>query len=1017
LIGIFLSTFSFGQQYLVKTYSESDGLPSSAVFSIAQDTTGMMWFATRTGLSSYDGLSFRNYSLADGLQSRNYSFIKLDEKGMLWAMPSDGYMQPINFTNGEWKNFSQILPQDNQFNQISAFDIYYENNQPVIACGTATNGLYIFQDGKWKNFKTKNGLPHDLIYDIKHGYQVLYLATPAGLATFKNGTIAEISLPELKDRKVMSIALDYTNPGNKTSRLYILTDKWFGYMENNKITILSTAFEFDAIDPGWKAFIEPDHDRGVYFGSPFFIRHYSLKTKKEISLDRKNGLISDGGTDIFFDREHNTWISGYRGISKISSRQFSAFKSENGLFSDEVASAVEMGPGKFAFGHFGAVTFLENDKFTSLVLMPDENKRNNVSRLLDMTVDPAGNLWAAVSSQGYARIGKDKKVTWFYTPSGPNTIVSSILSTPSGNLYAASMLGLHKFVNGKFVDLNLKSTESLIRKIFPGPGSTIYLITLSEGVVEYTPETERRYSCKTNKQANNVFSFYRDAHSKLWVGTLAGLYTVQDSELVKVDKNDLRIDRPVYLIIGDNEGNIWFGTDNGIYRWNGYKMDHFTVRDGLSGQEINRSAGILDSYGRMWFGTNNGLTLYQPDLEYNRNKIPAPIVGVDYVSVGKEHFHLNKERVLSNSRNNLVFNIFIRSFIDESKVTYKYTLGKNDTAWSKEIPYTTNEISFSNLEPGTYRFCIKAKNAAGIWSDPFCTSTIVIRQPLWFRWWSILLFLSVITAITLTINRVILTTRYNKRLEAMVAERTAALKDSELQLKESNAAKDRFFSIIAHDLKSPFNTLLGMLEFLTAEDDDTPPQEQKRILTNLKNSAKRTYNLLNNLLTWARAQKGIIPFNPIHLNLEELVNEATYHYHINIAKKEILLTLDIQPGLEIFADRNMIETVLRNLLSNAVKFTESGGKIHFSATKESTYVRISVEDNGMGISQQYLEKLFKVGENVVSKDTNNETGTGLGLILCKDFIERHNGTIEVMSKPAKGSTFTIKLPVASHIQS
>lgn len=969
-----------------------------------------MWFATRNGISSYDGLKFKNYTNNDGLVSQSYSFIRLDQKGNLWALPGEGALLPSIFTGTRWK--SDVTT--NTFHKgflYTAFEVYYINGKLEIVCGTTENGVFLYQDGHWKNFTTADGLKSNTIYDIEYNEQSIYIATHLGLSILKNGKISEVQDPALPNARILSLAVDTPSSSEKKFRLYILTDKWIGFLEDSKINILTSSFQFTDVDPGWRAFVKPDKTGGLYYGSPFFVNHYLFKTEGQEFLDRKSGLISDGATDIFIDRELNTWITGYRGITKIQSRRFSSYTSDNGLFNDEVASAIELSPGKFAFGHYGAISFLENNKFTHLILIQSEEKRQNLSRILELAKDKQGNLWAAVSTQGIVRINKNKSITWFRKPEGIGKVTNSVICTPAGKIYAATNANFLEFVNGKFKIIPLRKTgSSSIRKLFNGPDNSIFIATISGGLIEYKNNTEIFYTSKVNTQANSIYSVYIDSNQTRWVGTSAGLFFIDGTNLVNADKKKIVIRHPVYLIIGDNTGNLWVGTDNGIYRWNGRKLDHFTVTDGLSGQELNRSAGIVDSKNHIWFGTNNGITVYQPEFEFDLNKIPPPIINLIYFTAGKDSLNFDKPHVLENTNNSLTLHIRITSLLNEKLVTYRYKIMETDSTWSEEKPYTTDEIVFSNLQPGTYHFCIMAKNAAGVWSTAVCAQTITINQPLFFRWWFLGLTVFLIIAIAFLTSRFILVNRYNKQLESTVEERTRALLESEEKLKESNAAKDKFFTIIAHDLKSPFNTLLGMLDILISDADDISNSERNRILLNLNSSAKRTFSLLNNLLTWARAQKGIIPFIPIKLLVSDIIMDTIALSGAASSSKNITVEAFVDEGLELTADRNMIQTVIRNILSNAIKFTNNGGQIFISAVKENDKIIISIRDTGHGMTQEYINKLFKIDKLVVSKDTNNDTGTGLGLILCKDFITKHNGTIWVSSTRGTGSTFFVSLP-------
>jgi len=238
------------------------------------------------------------------------------------------------------------------------------------------------------------------------------------------------------------------------------------------------------------------------------------------------------------------------------------------------------------------------------------------------------------------------------------------------------------------------------------------------------------------------------------------------------------------------------------------------------------------------------------------------------------------------------------------------------------------------------------------------------------------------------------------------------MKRIQLELRELNTSKDKFFTIIAHDLRSPFNSLLGLTEYAASENNDLTTEEMKSFSTNISKSAKSIYNLLENLLQWSRIHTGRIDYQPETFDLKELVERLIIIYQNNLESKNISLTVDFNAGLHVYADLNMVETIFRNLISNSIKFTNTNGKIKVSSQVKDKFIETSISDNGVGIRENILPRLFKIDENISSKGTNNETGSGLGLILCKEFIEMNYGKLTVTSKFGEGSTFSFTLPKA-----
>jgi signal transduction histidine kinase len=239
-----------------------------------------------------------------------------------------------------------------------------------------------------------------------------------------------------------------------------------------------------------------------------------------------------------------------------------------------------------------------------------------------------------------------------------------------------------------------------------------------------------------------------------------------------------------------------------------------------------------------------------------------------------------------------------------------------------------------------------------------------------------------------------------------------ALLESERKLNELNSTKDKLFSIIAHDLRSPFNNIIGFSELLIEKVNDDTFTESEKFLTIINSSATNTLILLDNLLNWAKYQTGKINFKPVKIVFSNIILEVL-KLEKSIAKaKNISLNYFTADEIEVYADENMLKIILRNLISNAIKFTKPGGEIRVFAILLKDWVEITISDNGIGINEEKLKELFNTSSNSSTTGTANEKGSGLGLMLCKDFIETHKGKIWAESKEGKGSEFKFTLPLS-----
>ena len=231
-----------------------------------------------------------------------------------------------------------------------------------------------------------------------------------------------------------------------------------------------------------------------------------------------------------------------------------------------------------------------------------------------------------------------------------------------------------------------------------------------------------------------------------------------------------------------------------------------------------------------------------------------------------------------------------------------------------------------------------------------------------------------------------------------------------VELKKANAAKDKFFSIVAHDLKSPFSTFMSFVNLMRNYLNKYSTEKVLELVDELESNIKSTYKLLENLLNWSRLQSGVIKYTPGEFDIYEIVENVMNQKKNSAKQKKIKLINKVSKETKVYADMFMIETVIRNLITNALKFTNKNGSITVFADNYSKIVKISVADTGIGMTEAQIEKLFKIESTFSRRGTHNEKGSGLGLILCADFVKKNKGVISVQSEPQKGSTFSFTLP-------
>jgi signal transduction histidine kinase len=249
-----------------------------------------------------------------------------------------------------------------------------------------------------------------------------------------------------------------------------------------------------------------------------------------------------------------------------------------------------------------------------------------------------------------------------------------------------------------------------------------------------------------------------------------------------------------------------------------------------------------------------------------------------------------------------------------------------------------------------------------------------------------------------------------RRQQQQLQEQTALLEEKNTQLKELNANKDKFFSIIAHDLKSPLAGLVVVANLIKENIERWSKNEIKRSADQLQKSVDNLYALIENLLTWSRFQQGMMGYHPQFVDFQFIIARNVALLIQNARQKQIALRNSVQEQIPVFIDVNMIDVVVRNLLFNAIKFTKAGGTVEISATHDENTIKVTISDTGIGIPEESLSDLFRIDAKTRQVGTAGEQGTGLGLILCKEFVEKHAGKIWVESDVGRGSTFWFTLP-------
>lgn len=626
-----------------------------------------------------------------------------------------------------------------------------------------------------------------------------------------------------------------------------------------------------------------------------------------------------------------------------------------------------------------------------------------------------------------------------------------------------------------FKSYNTKNSDiiySMINVIRKDDNSNLYIGTV-KGFQIYNFKKRVFSSIYTNVPGdslslshNNIQDILLADDTTIWLCTGGGLnrFNPETGKISRFEETDLPLN--IKGVETDNYGTIWISTGYGLFCYQGEtgKLRKFIKADGLQGNQFFERSHIRLNNGALFFGGTNGFNIIYPE-KLKENTTPPAIVFTEFrifnekILPGTKNSPLEKDisqtkEIILRYRNNyvLTFAFSALDFTIPSKNQFSYMMENFDENWIKAG--SRREVTYTNLDPGDYIFRVKASNNDGIWNNEGVALKLTILPPWWGTWlFRIIVFFSLIAFVfVFSSNRSKRFSRQKQFLEKMVEQRTRelaeknntlnkqadelnevntileerqqrieeqteklklqteVLEEKNRNLETLNATKDKFFSIVAHDLKNPFTSIIGFSEILLSRYEKYDEEKRLNLIRIINQSSENVFKLLENLLEWSRSQTGTLKFQPENMNLLEMANYNIVLLQNLLDDKKLKINIEIENDHQIFADKNMINTVLRNLLTNAAKFTENGD-IFIRSEASDGFIIIEIKDSGMGMDKERLRDLFKIGGTKSSAGTRGETGTGLGLILCKEFVEKNGGTIWAESEPGKGSSFFFTIPV------
>ena len=755
----------------------------------------------------------------------------------------------------------------------------------------------------------------------------------------------------------------------------------------------------------------------------------------------RSSLSSTVTRTLYVDNNNDLWIGNFpTGINFLdtSNMVFETYRADpnnpNTLSHSSVLSIEEDQEGKLWIGTDGGGLNVFNRKTGEFDHYTHDSKDPDglsAGAVLSVERDMDGTFWLGTWRGGvnhfYPKAEKFKVYTTHPTEAGhiSNENVWSILSDSRENLWLATIGGgLNRFNRATDTFSNYRRQKGLIFEvvwcIYEDRKRRIWIGT-GEGLARYDRELDEftfyraESSNPKSLSFNVVLDIAEDSDGRLWVATRGGGLNLLVDEKTGVfshftEQDGLPSD-VVNSIESDAQGNFWIGSSKGLTRFNPRTKEliHYNEKNGLQGNQFNIGSSMRLASGEMVFGGTNGFTLFDP-VNLKLNDYVPPVKIVDFqifnrpVPVGEDSSVLQKaitetdKITLEYFHSVFSFSFTALSYRSPDSNQFAYIMEGFEEDWNY-VGVDRRIATYTNLNPGTYTFRVKAANNQGLWNEKGTSIVVQILPPWWKTWWAYtiysLIILGLLWAFVHAQHKKVLNERkINKRLQQL------------------DKLKDEFLANTSHELRTPLNGIIGLAESLVDGVGGTQSDISRSNLEMIISSGKRLERLVNTILDFAKLKEHSLTLHSRPLDMHALTQVVIALSQPSLAGKGLDILNGISKNVPLVnADEDRVQQIMYNILGNAIKFTKEG-KITISASVRDDFLEVSIRDTGIGISKDELPHIFESFQQVEGSAERTYSGTGLGLAVTRQLVELHGGEITVESEQGQGSRFRFTLPLA-----
>lgn len=731
-----LPATALAQRFQARAYSESDGLPSTAVFGIGQDAHGRMLFLSRSAISRFDGVSWSSLDCGLRVSDTYHRGMLRAPDGTMWTADGGAELRLFHLDDRDCWQQVPPAPFDGQKGVVpTAVAILPGVTPTTVAIGTTTSDVAVWNGRRWVVVALAADAAQDGgirgLVGLPDGR--LTAATANGLFTLdtETGSTDPWRPDGLPEGELLALTVDPDEP----ETLWVLGASWLARVRDSTAEIITATLPVAA--QAHPAVIQPDGLGTVVVVAGVASWLVDVESGEATPFDTTSGLGSLGIDTVFLDHERNIWCGGGRGVTRIGDRRIVTYSREHGLLEDEVTAVVATSNGEMALGHPTGVSVLAGRNVVRTVQLPAAPG----NRVMDLAEDVDGNLWIADATGGLGRLRPDGQLEWV-AAIDPLDEVNAVTVHPDLGLVVGTGHELLTMADGRLRPLEPRTDADGARRIVVDASGRLTVATIGAGLAVLADGVWRTVTSPDEPEANQVYTVA--GSDPVWVGTRAGLFWADDDVLRRPLEPELVLRRPVFMLLVDRSNRLWIGTDHGLFRWDGERLVRFSTATGLAGNELNRAAALEDAAGHLWFGTDRGLSCYRPELDGFTPDPPR--VGVIRLDTGDGVLAFSEPIALPAGSSTLTFMVQPISWIDERAIEVRSRLVGFDAQWQNvSSTVSTSGIRYTNLPPGDYHLEVQARSPTRDWGPAIASPTITLEAPIWRQaWFPVVLGMSVI---------------------------------------------------------------------------------------------------------------------------------------------------------------------------------------------------------------------------------------------------------------------------------